>query len=626
MAQRRPAPRLAYPVPVVTRRGVLGGAAATLGALAVDRLVRRDRAVRARAAYERAFSDAVVDTAGMLVVVLDRDDRISRWNPQCEWSTGYGAGQVLGRPLDFLSSAEEAAGARDAIARVRRGEFPLVHEHDWIARDGGARRIAWSFTALTRSDAACDHVIGIGLDVTEQRAVQAAVLHSEARLRAVMAAATEDAIIATDPEGRVRLFNAGAERLLGIAASATMGTPVIGFHDDEELEARAAELEVPVGFDVFAVPAREHGADKREWTYRRADGGRLTVELTVTPMRGDDGAIEGYIGCARDVSERRQLEDALRRSERDMAAVLAMSKEIGEAPDARQAVCDAVARLTEARFVHLLEPAAPGWLARTAGAGSAVGPLRVPLDDEPSGMSTAFNTGRRRFVADTSADPLLASRLTTATGCATVLFEPLLAGGRVLGVLVLGWGDRSEVAFAPSAVRLLAAETAVALDRADRLARLDEQAATDPLTGLLNRRAWDVALAEAIRSSTQARSPLTVAMLDVDHFKAYNDAQGHQAGDRLLKAAAAAWRDALRPGDLLARYGGEEFVALLAGCGAEDAAPVAERLRAATPFGATSSVGLAQWEPGDSAEALLRRADEALYRAKRTGRNRVIAG
>jgi diguanylate cyclase (GGDEF)-like protein len=309
-----------------------------------------------------------------------------------------------------------------------------------------------------------------------------------------------------------------------------------------------------------------------------------------------------------------------------MAAVLAMSKEIGEAPDARQAVCDAVARLTEARFVHLLEPAAPGWLARTAGAGSAVGPLRVPLDDEPSGMSTAFNTGRRRFVADTSADPLLASRLTTATGCATVLFEPLLAGGRVLGVLVLGWGDRSEVAFAPSAVRLLAAETAVALDRADRLARLDEQAATDPLTGLLNRRAWDVALAEAIRSSTQARSPLTVAMLDVDHFKAYNDAQGHQAGDRLLKAAAAAWRDALRPGDLLARYGGEEFVALLAGCGAEDAAPVAERLRAATPFGATSSVGLAQWEPGDSAEALLRRADEALYRAKRTGRDRVIAG
>jgi diguanylate cyclase (GGDEF)-like protein len=113
-------------------------------------------------------------------------------------------------------------------------------------------------------------------------------------------------------------------------------------------------------------------------------------------------------------------------------------------------------------------------------------------------------------------------------------------------------------------------------------------------------------------------------MLDLDRFKAFNDAHGHQAGDRLLKSAAGNWRGSLRATDVLARYGGEEFAVVLPRCDIEDALALLGRLRKETPQEQTVSAGIAQWEPGEAAEALVARADSALYDAKNSGRNRVI--
>jgi diguanylate cyclase (GGDEF)-like protein len=112
-------------------------------------------------------------------------------------------------------------------------------------------------------------------------------------------------------------------------------------------------------------------------------------------------------------------------------------------------------------------------------------------------------------------------------------------------------------------------------------------------------------------------------MLDLDHFKAYNDQLGHGAGDLLLQRTARAWRHELRTSDLLARWGGEEFVAVLPDCSLAEAAVVAERLRAAVPGGATCSAGVACRAPVEPRDGLLRRADRALYAAKGEGRDRV---
>lgn len=153
--------------------------------------------------------------------------------------------------------------------------------------------------------------------------------------------------------------------------------------------------------------------------------------------------------------------------------------------------------------------------------------------------------------------------------------------------------------------------------------QLEGLALMDDLTGLPNRRALFYELPRAIDRASRSGDSLSVAMIDLDYFKRFNDEFGHPAGDRLLKAASAAWRDHLRAVDDLARYGGEEFFLLLPGASTQEAARLLERLRGVTPSGQTFSAGLATWDGEEPADELLARADGALYDAKRAGRDRV---
>ncbi|WP_167584449.1 GGDEF domain-containing protein [Kineococcus rubinsiae] len=148
-------------------------------------------------------------------------------------------------------------------------------------------------------------------------------------------------------------------------------------------------------------------------------------------------------------------------------------------------------------------------------------------------------------------------------------------------------------------------------------------ARTDPLTGIANRRTWDHELSRACAQAQRTGTGLLVALLDLDHFKLYNDARGHQAGDELLKAATAAWTDALGADGLVARWGGEEFAVFLP---CDDVAAGLTRLdalRAVVPDGQSCSIGAARWDGVEDPPEVLRRADAALYVAKSGGRNRL---
>ncbi len=175
----------------------------------------------------------------------------------------------------------------------------------------------------------------------------------------------------------------------------------------------------------------------------------------------------------------------------------------------------------------------------------------------------------------------------------------------------------------PFRVVELQARIEAALRRAATFARLAETARRDELTGLLNRRAWDEQLGQELARSARSGRSLSLALIDLDHFKRFNDTHGHQAGDRLLAEAAAGWRSALREGDVLARYGGEEFGLLLVDCELEDARVAVERVLARTPLGQSASAGVAQWNRVEVAGSLVARADAALYDAKERGRARV---
>lgn len=172
-------------------------------------------------------------------------------------------------------------------------------------------------------------------------------------------------------------------------------------------------------------------------------------------------------------------------------------------------------------------------------------------------------------------------------------------------------------------------------------AELERLSLTDALTELANRACFDRSLAKEWRRAQRDKTPLGLVMIDVDHFKAYNDTYGHPAGDACLKAVARAVQDAAhRPYDLAARYGGEEMAVLLPATPAEGCRIVAERLRATveglglphagskTTSVVTISVGVACHTPehADGAQGLVAAADQALYRAKHGGRNRVETG
>lgn len=163
--------------------------------------------------------------------------------------------------------------------------------------------------------------------------------------------------------------------------------------------------------------------------------------------------------------------------------------------------------------------------------------------------------------------------------------------------------------------------------RTEDLKVLEQEANLDPLTGVANRRRWDRALADAMRDCAANGESLSVVMVDLDHFKRFNDTYGHPAGDRHLQAVARLLVDATRRHDLVARLGGEEFAVLLIGSEADDARRVVDRVQPRIPGGQTMSAGVAEWNGSESGEELIARADLALYRAKAAGRNRLaLAG
>ncbi len=180
------------------------------------------------------------------------------------------------------------------------------------------------------------------------------------------------------------------------------------------------------------------------------------------------------------------------------------------------------------------------------------------------------------------------------------------------------------------ALRTLATGLAVALSQVNLVRRLEHQSMVDALTGLGNRRAFDQALEEELARTRRARRPVGLVLLDVDHFKRFNDEHGHQAGDLALTEVAAVIAATARTEDRACRIGGEEFALLLPGAGESEAVEVAERMRKGVqarrlPFGrVTVSIGVAVSDGSADGRALLAAADERLYAAKEGGRNRVV--
>ncbi|WP_414156984.1 diguanylate cyclase [Pseudomonas sp. BNK-15] len=452
------------------------------------------------------------------------------------------------------------------------------------------------------------------LRLVEQRTAELRVSEQSLRethnqLRSVLDAATQVAIIATSLKGVVSTFNAGAERMLGYAASEAVGK--LQLEDlllPEELSLRAHALGLRYGRHIdggqamFAETIQEGGAQPGEWTLVRKDGSQLLANMLVTAVLDEQGLWVGYLAICIDVTERRRVHEAL--AMRD-------------------------------RLLEKLSAEVPGGIYQYRL--DANGHSCFPYASQ--GLFDIYEVDLQLLRED-----------------ATVVFERIHADDlervqrsvRYSAEHLSPWREEYRVCLPRAGLRWVRGEATPEVgedgctlwhgyltDISD-LKGVEEDlrtlSVTDALTGIHNRRYFQERLKAELDRAQRDDQELAVIMLDIDHFKRINDQYGHAVGDHVLRSLCQRIGQRLRRTDVFCRLGGEEFMVLCPGSNAEQARLLAMELwqgvRNVPVDGVgkvTASFGVAGWRPGEGADALLLRADAGVYAAKQAGRDRVEA-
>jgi diguanylate cyclase (GGDEF)-like protein/PAS domain S-box-containing protein len=250
--------------------------------------------------WERDFNAAVINTAGCLIVVLDRHGRIVEFNRTCERVTGYRAAAVRGRTFwDFLIMEEERDEVERMFSGLIAGRFPVTHENYWVGKDGGRHLISWSNTALIDERSAVEFVIATGIPVTEKRQAEEALRQSETKYRGLFEQ-SRDAIIMTDAEGAILEANGACHELLGFSPGDLLCQPLDFVFADQ----------------VDRLLFREEWNAKRSVTdfevrVRRQDGAVRWCLMSVAERCLPNGTLIGYQGILHDITDRKRAEERL---------------------------------------------------------------------------------------------------------------------------------------------------------------------------------------------------------------------------------------------------------------------------------------------------------------------------
>jgi diguanylate cyclase (GGDEF)-like protein len=447
-------------------------------------------------------------------------------------------------------------------------------------------------------------------------ALRGVLLDSRQRWRD-MVTMTADLAFETDEWGRFVFVT--PDPALGWSVNMLLGQP-----------AELLLADTTTGFNPFrpSAPLRR----RRAWL-KRPDGAIACVVFSAAPILDSEGRIVGARGLGVDLTEQEGREAlvaaALRRGEVLDHILWCMRQEV-MAPRMMRAVLDALVSALGAEGVSVVE------IAPTV-TGTPASPGTATLLYQSGGGATQVLPTASVLVAQGASEPAQATsadgRPVLAAFCRTRFGEHIgLALWRTPGARLWDAEDQALAAAASTIVRMVLEHESIQREMA-------RQARTDPLTGLLNRRAFMEEIARRIDRMERECAPATVMFVDLDHFKSVNDACGHEVGDQVLREMASLLRDAVRPADLVARLGGDEFALWMDGSDHMTAAERADwlcvhgvaKVRAvvaeASPGGVAGpplgmSIGIATRQPGKGEEidALLRRADQAMYGVKQNGK------
>jgi diguanylate cyclase (GGDEF)-like protein/PAS domain S-box-containing protein len=505
-----------------------------------------------------------------------------------------------------LSPEFQPDGRRSADA------YPLLVA---AARQQGCNRFDWVHRGVCGQEFMCEvtltpvelhgreAMLAVWHDLTDRKRIEDALRESEQRFRGVVDELAEAVVLLDADSRRVVEANPAFLRLLGYTSREVLALAPGAF-----LAADRAEIN-----EQMARVAECGRANLGFRKYRRRDGTLVDVAVSasVLALNGRDALCL----VARDVTAEKAAADALRASEAKFRAT--------------------VDRLAEGVF--LIDPAARAvveanaavlrMLGYTADEFTALRPAEIVADETPEAADRTARVVQAALARDGRCD-LGRRQLRRKDGTLVpveVRVSLLPADGAELHAVVVR--DMTEQVRHERQLLEYQSNLEAANDKLRALA------VTDALTGVKNRGAFDARLAEEFDRAARHGSPLSVVLLDVDHFKPFNDTFGHPAGDDVLRAVAAVLRRTARATDLVARYGGEEFVLILPETDRAGALTVAERCRRAVAGEAwdlravTVSVGVSTMTPETAdVAALVNEADVALYRSKQAGRNRVSHG
>ena len=472
-----------------------------------------------------------------------------------------------------------SAGRHEGIARDLIARFTPAPPVLLVAGPGGtaavAAALAAGFADVARDDAGGGEVVARALAVVRRGAGER-LLAREAEMFRELAEGGRDLLVRQAPDGTIRYASAGVRELLGWDPSDLAGR-------------RASQILPPAALEATAAPV-VHRALRR-------DGGHVWMETTARVIHDSWGRVREIQTDSRDVTGRV-------RAEAERTAVMRVTAAVAEG----------------LAFERIAEMVAREAAALVGGESGAV--VRFHGDE---GMVLG------------AAGPLLrvGDRMPVAAAGDGALVAPVVVDGAPWGVVLAGVagiapepGGGAEALL--ETLGRLAPLVSLAVSNSRGRERLVALATTDPLTGLANHGAFHERLAEEVARSGRTGAPLTLVMVDLDHFKRVNDTHGHLTGDEVLREVARRLRDCARRGDVVARVGGEELAWLLPATDVEQGMEAAERLRARiadTPFPVagrlTASLGVAALGPRGAVD-LAHRADQALYRAKEGGRDACV--
>lgn len=621
------------------------------------RVSNRDITEQVRAEAEICLSNAqlqaVFDNAAVGIVLTDANGRFTQFNDRWLAMIGYSPDECTHLSFESIMRYDDRASIQQAFEHLRAGELPNLRiEKRFVCKDGSLFWGDLSVTTVGKGQGQAEAFVAIVVDVTEHKQTEEALQTSRNQLQAILGSVA-DAIYVLDTSQRIIYANDAAAQVLGYASVDEL---LQTMHSTPRFEiVHASDQPIPFDYGLGQLSQQGGQVPPTILHLREISSGKERwVVVQSTPIVDSDGGIRMSVVVTHDITEQKQLETALRRANELLSQWvvtveqhsynLNLLNKMSSFLQSCQSFDEAYP--TIAYFAQYFFPGYSGGLYLLTPTGQLElvtvwgnhPPEATPM--EMQGMQ-CLQQSSVQPVGIMSDHPYFKHPIENSSEKYIGVYPciPLLVQDRLLGVLRICEFDYQSVPktdYFSRVAHMVAGQLALELSNLALRVQLRNQAIRDPLTGLFNRRYLDETLRRELQRAERQRDPVGVIMLDIDHFKRFNDSYGHDSGDVLLQAVGSLLQNISRRGDIACRYGGEEFLLVLPGMSLEDTCRRAEQIRVdvsrlslvhhGQPLRTvTLSLGVAIFpEHGDTDDVLIRAADSALYRAKRNGRDQVI--